>query len=541
MWNSEWIPFSPLVGLNRVLVLIVGGLSYSSWCGWLNLVSVGNNTETTVGRLCFTGLILFVMFLLAMWYLRKSESLRKATEHLLSGEPEPESESESDSEDQERRQLEPKKSLTTRMSTHADLVGAAVLLQGFGNLTDAMGYILAQVWIEAIPVVGKPFWEAGIMCMSSVLILLVFEIMEKQLPLGSTRRAVLNILGQVGVGTFAWFVSTPAEALLYKMAGIPNEEDTVPPLWLWILSLVGAIAFMAVSNYLLTHMHCCHFTSDITQILLRKKNPHAEDVDPMTLAPSEQSLDAGAADEHDRSPTGHGSLGINGIQQEERTPLTSTDRDVTLASSPKAEDGELEHSESKPLPSAEDVAAVQQHLMADTIFCAKALAMLKATCFFTSARLLRTRILWRVSDRSHDWKAYGLGVVAYYAWASVMSALLEWLLSCLPKSEDKKTRLLASQFARESVDLIVRTIGWIAAKMTTNWFEMISFAESVTWTRVFWANYAVITQILAILVEEWRHRRLPKLQWKIRVIRWRREKAAQESSSEEESSSDEEE
>jgi len=117
-----------------------------------------------------------------------------------------------------------------------------------------------------------------------------------------------------------------------------------------------------------------------------------------------------------------------------------------------------------------------------------------------------TRILHRTEGACETVLFWNMSV--FYALACLLSILLEQVLEWLPKSEDKVNAVRVHRFGSAAVALVVRTLGWIAAKLTTDFWTAMLDAHHTTHPRLFWCFYAILSQVSSILVEyraSWKH------------------------------------
>jgi len=224
------------VFLNRFAMMVVAGLSYTSWSSFYAVCTRTANLQNPVEAAVFTAIMLALLALLAGWYVRHETTLH-AQAKLAMDEP----------------------LLQLKREEAAALLTAAVLDKSFGNLSDAMGYTIVEVWAGLVWL--RLHWLAALAlgAAAGFAVLLGISVAQERLPpsgsesTGGLLHAWLDLLSTVWIGSFAWFISVPAHKALQDAFHIDDGQAGEP--WMWILALMGSAAWVVVSGVCVS-MYC---------------------------------------------------------------------------------------------------------------------------------------------------------------------------------------------------------------------------------------------------------------------------------------------
>lgn len=231
-----------ILALNRSLIFLAAGLSYSSWSGWYQVFEVEKSLERKIG---FTVTVLVALFFVSIWYHRHQTWLQRATDELLA-ETAPTNPSREDDIDGDS---------DADVKYHVVMVHVAALLEkSFENITNAMSFVMAEVWAGDISATVQHNWLASCaMGLLGLALMVLFTVAQRAVDPSGNCHAYLELLSGLVLGSMAWFICVPTRDLFREWAGIP--EGDAPPLWLGLLAFLAALVFLSLSTWMMAR--CC--------------------------------------------------------------------------------------------------------------------------------------------------------------------------------------------------------------------------------------------------------------------------------------------
>jgi len=201
--------------VNKWLTFFVGGLSFVAWDAWSIVATDGATGGVPLRRLLmFTGGTLVGLAIISGWHYRQAKELKAAAEAALD---------------------------PNKIQTPSEF-GQALLEKTFGNLTDAMGYVMVTAWTASYPLPKDQNWLNALFCFSIiVLVVILVEAWERHTEKGSMR-AFLDVLGQVILSGGVFFVVYPVAAGWKDLTDTPaGDAPTI------LVALGGLFAGVSIS------------------------------------------------------------------------------------------------------------------------------------------------------------------------------------------------------------------------------------------------------------------------------------------------------
>lgn len=210
---------------NKWLVFSVGGLSFVAWNAWYMAATDGGKAMPLEHLLLFTLFTLILLVIICMWHYRNAKELKEAV----------------------AMALDPK------TQTPAN-IGAALLEKTFGNLTDAIGYVLVEAWTATFPLpAGHPYWTCCICFFGVLAVVLLAECWERQTNPGGFK-SFLDVLGQVILSGGTFFVVTPLVLVWKELTG--TDPNTHAEYWVGFLAIATGVVVSAAASYIASK--ACH-------------------------------------------------------------------------------------------------------------------------------------------------------------------------------------------------------------------------------------------------------------------------------------------
>lgn len=202
--------------LNKFLSFYSFSLSFVAWNMWYyQFTDTGKDPMELPALLWFTGGTLLVLAAAAGWHYSYAKELEEMKEEAM-----------------------------TSKATPADL-GASLLEHTYENLTEAIGYILVEVWLKTYHLPkGHPWLSTFIRFAGIMIVVLLFETCERHIGKGGSR-AFIDVLGQVVLSGGTFFVVDSAKEVWRSVFDV--EEKTKDPgiLCVWVAFLTGiAVSFL---------------------------------------------------------------------------------------------------------------------------------------------------------------------------------------------------------------------------------------------------------------------------------------------------------
>eukprot|EP00440_Ansanella_granifera_P015579 gb/GFBE01016928.1/.p1 GENE.gb/GFBE01016928.1/~~gb/GFBE01016928.1/.p1 ORF type:complete len:444 (+),score=108.10 gb/GFBE01016928.1/:1-1332(+) len=212
--------------MDRTLTFFVSAFSFVSWTSWYNFCHTFGAFGTLNRLLVLTAVILAVLVLLIVLHFRHKRTLKAAAEM------------ESDAG-----------ILDAKMA-------AALVEKTFGNITDAMGYVLVEAWTTVYALPNGGLRKDSVSFIAAVfavgLFTFLLEVIERSLPRGSTLREVLDLAGQVALSACSWFITDPMVAMFKQLFNI--NYNAPPPFSVGMLAAAGSVLVLMSVNLLLANV-----------------------------------------------------------------------------------------------------------------------------------------------------------------------------------------------------------------------------------------------------------------------------------------------
>eukprot|EP00747_Dinoflagellata_sp_TGD_P163313 gnl/TRDRNA2_/TRDRNA2_181856_c0_seq1.p1 gnl/TRDRNA2_/TRDRNA2_181856_c0~~gnl/TRDRNA2_/TRDRNA2_181856_c0_seq1.p1 ORF type:complete len:424 (+),score=65.26 gnl/TRDRNA2_/TRDRNA2_181856_c0_seq1:71-1342(+) len=213
--------------VNRLYSFLVGGLSYTAWIAMYN--ALADKLDGVTDLIIFTVVIAFFLVLVTLWHYQNSKKLAKAAKHALSVKAHP---------------------------TGTELWGA-LMEKTYGNISDAMGYVLVNAWITVYPIPNTlaPLVIALIVMACVCVLLFILEVLERSTE--GAPHEIFMTAGTVIASGASWFVVGPLVKSWCSLDGMAecqgSDPNLIPAWWLTGLAFAFGVIFHQLVGSLFAH------------------------------------------------------------------------------------------------------------------------------------------------------------------------------------------------------------------------------------------------------------------------------------------------